>query len=58
MLCTADISQTAPSIKKQDGTASVIQIFHRAGAAAYEIKGLGSAITVYSDVQYYEPYSI
>lgn len=44
--------------KKQDGTASGIQIFHRAGAAAYEIKGLGSEITVYSDAQYYEPYSI
>lgn len=26
MLCTADISQTAPSIKKQDGTASAILI--------------------------------
>ena len=59
MLYTADISQIFLDIKKkQDGTASVIQIFHRAGAAAYEIKGLGSEITVYSDAQYYEPYSI
>lgn len=41
--------------KKQDCIASVIQIFHRAGAAVYEIKGLGNAITVYSDAQYYEP---
>lgn len=34
------------------GTVSVIQIFHRAGAAVYEIKGLCSAIAVYSDAQY------
>ena len=55
MLYTADISQVFLDIKKkQDGTASVIQIFHRAGAAVYEIKGLGNAITVYSDAPYYE----
>lgn len=40
------------------GTVSVIQIFHRAGAAAYELKGLGSVIAVYSDAQNDELYSI